>query len=142
MGRGGLIQISFFFQIFLISISFSNSNFFFKFFFHKISYGMHQPRSPYMVNERSVRILLECILVSECDCIFLMGCVRHSLIWCNITVTLVCVMLHMEWVLYLFCAIVMCDSDMYLYRSQSHRVNNITKSHVKNAVVFRKNGTV
>ena len=34
-----------------------------------------------------------------------------------------CVMSHMEWVPYPFCVIVMCDSNMYLYRSQSHHVN-------------------
>ena len=38
--------------------------FFFKFFFPKISSGMHQPPPPETVNARPVRILLECILVS------------------------------------------------------------------------------
>ena len=55
-------------------------------------------------------------------------------IWCNcdIAVTLVYVMLDREWVSYPFCAIMMCDSNIYLYRLQSHCLNNFTKSHVKN----------
>ena len=55
-------------------------------------------------------------------------------IWCNcvMAVTHVCVS-------HPFCAIAMCDCNMFLYRSQSHSVNNFTKSHEKNAVAFRKN---
>ena len=65
-------------------------------------------------------------------------------IWCDcdIAVTLVYAISHMEWVSYPFCVIVMCDSNMFLYRSQSHHVNNFTKSHVKSVVAFRKNCTM
>ena len=49
---------------------------------------------------------------------------------------------QMEWISYPFCVIVMCNSNLFLDRSQSHGVNNFTKSHVKNAVAFRKNRTV
>ena len=54
-------------------------------------------------------------------------------IWCNcdIAVAHVCATLHMECMPYPFCVIAMCDSNMYLYGSQSHCVNNFTKSHVK-----------
>ena len=58
----------------------------------------------------------------------------------NIAVTLVCAMSHREWVSYPFCAIVMCDSKMYLYRSQWHRVNNFTKLHAKNTVCIKSTG--
>ena len=45
-------------------------------------------------------------------------------IWCDCD-AFVCVILHMEWVPYLLCAIPICID---LYRSQLHGVNNFTKS--------------
>ena len=61
---GGGVNSNYFFQIFLIQIFF-NSNYFFKFFFPpKFLLGCTNPPSPpYTLNERPVRILLECIFV-------------------------------------------------------------------------------
>ena len=44
---------------------------------------------------------------------------------CDTVVALVCAMSQMEWVSYLFCMIVMCDSNMYLYRLQCKQFHKI-----------------
>ena len=54
-------------------------------------------------------------VLSECDHVS-NGLSMRLFIWCDcdIAVTLVCAMSHMEQVSYTFCAIVMCDSNMFL----------------------------
>ena len=77
-------------------------------------------------------------LFTQCDSFRMrLGCVDVICCDCDITVTLVCATSYMEWASYAFCKIAMCDSNMYLYRSQSHCVNNFTKSHVKKRIKKR-----
>ena len=71
-----------------------------------------------------------------------MGCVDVNdtvhMVW--LQCIFVCSIAH-EWVAHPFCVIMMCD--LYkTYKLQLHRVNNFTKSHVKNTITFRKHRTV
>ena len=72
-----------------------------------------------------------------------MGCVdvNDTVHMVRLRCICVCDVAH-EWVLYPFHVIEMCDSNMYLYRLQSHRVNKQPLITKKNAVAKEINLTV